>query len=174
MLKKQIKNIISSILILFSLVLLANSCSREHYKGKNYFAINWKIVEAVGVSDSELSISSPGYINFNEDGTGHLYFEFENDTMDTDFVYEIEYFASPWPQDDHPEETGESNGPNRITLYNLKLGNRLMYQYGTLNLSIEYIKKKKNMTLLYDELFNSTTPFSHYEGTMLYLICEAE
>jgi hypothetical protein len=173
-LKKQNKNIITGFLILFSIVILANSCSRENYKGKNYFAIDWKIVEVVGAGDSELSIPNPGYIHFNEDGTGHLYFEFENDTMDTDFVYNIDCFMSPWPQDDHPEETGESNGPNRITLYNCTLGNRLMYQYGSINFSIEYIKKKKKMTLLYDELYNFTTPFSHYEGTTLYLICEAE
>ncbi|HNQ66845.1 MAG TPA: hypothetical protein PKN32_00580 [Bacteroidales bacterium] len=172
--KKQNRNIITGTLILFSLILLGSSCVKENYKGKNYFAINWKIVEAVGVPEIGLLAQSPGYIHFNQDGTGHLYFEFENDTLDTDFVYVIEYFASPWPQDDHPEETGESNGPNRITLYNCTLGNKMMYQYGTINFSIEYIKKKKEMTLLYDEMFNCTTPFSHYDGSMVYLRCEAE
>jgi len=119
-------------------------------------------------------LASARIIHFNQNDTEHFYFEFENDTLDTDFVYVIEYFAPPWPQDDHPEETGESNCPNRITLYNCTLGNRLMYQYGTINFSIEHIKKKKKMTLLYDELFNYTTPISNYDGTMLYMICEAE
>lgn len=154
--------------------MLTNSCGKEHYKGENYICVKWEIKKAVGAGLSLPAYISPGYIQFNEDGTGHFYFKFEDDTLDTDFAYTIDYFSSPWPQDKHPEDTGESNGPNRITLYNCIMGDRLMWQYGTINFSIEYIKKKKKMTLLYDELFNSTTPFSNAEGTMLYLICEAD
>ncbi|HBS87562.1 MAG: hypothetical protein A2W91_00150 [Bacteroidetes bacterium GWF2_38_335] len=174
MLKKQDRNIISGLLTLLAAVILMTGCGKKDYAGEKYFAIKWKIMEAVEGGKTEPLLTSPGYIEFRKDGTGHFYFEFADDTLDSEFVYAIEYFASPWPQDEDCDENAESNGPNRITLSNLIMNNRLLWQYGAINFSIEYVKKRKKMILLYDELFNTTTPFHNFNGSLLYLVCEAD
>lgn|GEM_PF-2689920 len=163
----------STLLITVSAILLLYGCKKD-YPGEKYFTAKWRILKVVVSGETEPVIESPGYIDFRKDGTGHFHFEFVDDTLDSDFAYVIEYFARPWPQDKHPEETGEDNGPNRITLYNLIYNNRLMWEYGSINFSVEYVKKRKKMTMLYDELYNCNTPFDNFEGTKLYFICESE
>jgi hypothetical protein len=155
------------------LILITGGCGKNRFPGEKFFAIKWKILKVVISGESEPELESPGHIEFREDGTGHFYFEFSNDTLDTDFTYTIDCFERPWPQDEHPESTGEDNGPNRVTLYNCIMNGKGMGRDGTINFSIEYLKKRKKMTFLYDELFNWYTPFDNIDGTKLYFICEA-
>ncbi|MBN2683310.1 MAG: hypothetical protein JXR58_12440 [Bacteroidales bacterium] len=169
--RKQSKNT-GIYFVLFAIVLQFVSCGKEKYRGQNYFVLKWKITEVVESGMSDPTLVSPGFIEFREDGTGQFYFEFETDTLNTEFVYVIEYFASPWPQDKQPELSGEDNGPNRIILYNMQMGEYCFGENGSINISIEYIKKKKKITFLYDELFNSNTPFDNLDGTKSYFICE--
>lgn len=157
---------------IFLASLLFSGCGKSTYKGQAYFVMKWKITGVYQGGESEPFMDAPGYIEFKKDGTGHFYFVFPDDTLNTDFTYAIEYFASPWPQHKDAIQNSESNGPNRINLYNLLLNDRLMWQTGSINFSIEYIKKKRKMILLYDDLFNATTPFDNLGGDLIYFDCE--